>query len=102
MIGPKLKQYRLEHDLTFEEMAAIINRDLPDESAIHFTTLQRIENGDSEPHERTLYKIIKALPELAEDADWPVKKVYGIYRSIRRRTTSRRISERRRRTVGLM
>lgn len=64
MIGQKIKQYRLERDLTFEEMAAIINRDLPEESRIHASTLSRIESGDTEPNDRTLYKIQKALPEL--------------------------------------
>ena len=64
MISQKLKQYRLERDLTYEAMAAIINEGLPEESRIHVSTLSRIENGETEPNERTLYKIQKALPEL--------------------------------------
>lgn len=68
VIGPKLKQYRLERDLTFEALAEIINRDLPSESRIHVSTLARIENESTEPNERTLYKIQKALPELFDSA----------------------------------
>jgi len=67
-IGEKLKAYRLKHDLTFEALAEIINRDLPERSRLHVSTLSRIENGDTEPNPRTEYKIKKALPELFKDA----------------------------------
>ena len=66
-IGQKLKQYRLERDLTYGELAEIINKDLPEESRLHVSTLSRIENGDSEPSERTAYKIQKALPALFQE-----------------------------------
>lgn len=67
-IGPKLKQYRIENDLTLEEMAVIISRKLPKKSAVHYSTLARIENGDTEPNDRTLYKIQKAIPSLFNEA----------------------------------
>jgi transcriptional regulator with XRE-family HTH domain len=67
-IGQILKQYRLEKDLSFEALAGIINRNLPIESRVHATTLSRIENGDTEPTERTAYKIQKALPEIFNSA----------------------------------
>ncbi len=65
--GQKLKRYRLEHDLTFEALAEIINKDLPEESRIHASTLSRLENEVTEPNERTLYKIRKAFPALFKD-----------------------------------
>jgi transcriptional regulator with XRE-family HTH domain len=68
MIGKKLNQYRIEHDLTFEAMAEIVNENLPEDSRVHASTLSRIANGVAEPNERTLYKIKKAFPVLFKDA----------------------------------
>jgi transcriptional regulator with XRE-family HTH domain len=59
-IATKLKRYRLEHDLTFEEIA--------EKAGVGAPTVYRIENGLVEPNERTLYKLGKALPGLLESA----------------------------------
>ncbi len=66
--GQKLKRYRVERDLTFEALAKIINKGLPEQSRIHTSTLIRIENEAVEPNERTLYKIRKAIPEIFKGA----------------------------------
>ena len=55
-IGSRLKQYRLEHDLTFAQLAK--------DTGIKAPTLYRIENELVEPNERTLYRLQKAIPEL--------------------------------------
>lgn len=56
MIASKLKQFRLERDLTLAEIAS--------KAGVGVPTVYRIENGIAEPNERTLYKLEKAFPEL--------------------------------------
>jgi len=60
MIAAKLKQYRLEHDLTFEEVGC--------RAGIAAPTVYRIENGLASPNERTIHKLRKALPGLLDNA----------------------------------
>ncbi len=67
MLGKLLEAYRLKHDLTFEGMAAIINRDLPEYSHVHYSTLVRIVGG-ARPNARTRYKIEKVFPDIFKDA----------------------------------
>lgn len=59
-ISGRLKRYRLENDLTLEEIA---NR-----AGIATPTVYRIENGLVKPNERTIYKLRKSLPGLFENA----------------------------------
>lgn len=57
-IAARLKSLRLENDWTFDELAEKIG----DVSA---PTLYRIENGLSEPNERTTFKIEKFMASLS-------------------------------------
>jgi DNA-binding XRE family transcriptional regulator len=59
-VGAKLKQYRVEHDLTFEEISKLVE--------VTPSTIYRIENGLVDPNDRTLYKLKKALPGFLTDA----------------------------------
>lgn len=56
VLARDLKQYRLEHDLTYEDIENL--------AGIAASTAYRIENGLVEPQERTLYKLQKAFPDL--------------------------------------
>jgi transcriptional regulator with XRE-family HTH domain len=56
-LGDKLKAFRLEHDLTFNEIAK--------RAGIAAPTVYRIVNNLSEPSERTAYKLMKAFPGLS-------------------------------------
>jgi transcriptional regulator with XRE-family HTH domain len=59
-LAAKLKRYRIERDLTLQQIA--------DLAKIGVGTVYRLENGLVEPNERTLYKLRKALPGLIETA----------------------------------
>ncbi len=66
-IAQELKRYRLEHDLTFVNLAKLVNEQFPKSAGIHASTLFRIEKGMVEPHERTVYKLKRALPGFLND-----------------------------------
>jgi DNA-binding XRE family transcriptional regulator len=59
-IGKRLKAFRLERDMTFEQLGTLVD--------LNPSTLWKIENGERTPSERTLYKLKKAIPQLAEVA----------------------------------
>jgi DNA-binding XRE family transcriptional regulator len=56
-IRQQLKQYRLDHDLTFDDVAAKLN--------VAGSTIFRIEKGLVAPNERNLYKLQKMLSSAA-------------------------------------
>lgn len=59
-LAKRLKQYRIERDLTLGQIAALVK--------IGVGTVYRLENGLVKPNERTLYKLMKALPGFMSDA----------------------------------
>ena len=59
-ISIRLKQYRIERDLTLETIAQLTGLAAP--------TIYRIENGLVVPNDRTLHKLQKALPGLMDPA----------------------------------
>jgi len=54
------KRCRVERDLTLEKMAQMLS--------IHPSTVYRIENGITEPHERIAARILRVFPELGRTA----------------------------------
>lgn len=52
-VGKNIKKYRKLRDISQEELA--------DKVKIHYTTLSRIERGESNPPVQTIDKIAKAL-----------------------------------------
>ena len=52
-VGRRIKQVRKELGLTQEQLAEKVN--------MHYTTISRIETGDSNPPVQTISKIAKAL-----------------------------------------
>jgi transcriptional regulator with XRE-family HTH domain len=53
-----LKRYRIERDLTLQQIA--------DLTKLGVGTIYRLENGLVEPNERTVFKLRRALPGLLE------------------------------------
>lgn len=58
-IGNKVKQFRLERDLSQEKFAEL--------AKVDFTTINRIENGKINPSIKTIEKIAKALKVSPKD-----------------------------------
>ncbi len=52
-LGKNIKQLRIEKKLTQEQLS--------DNSGVSLRTIQRIENGETEAREQTLYKLTNAL-----------------------------------------
>jgi transcriptional regulator with XRE-family HTH domain len=59
-IAGRLKRFRIENDLTLEQIA--------NKAGLAAPTVYRIENGLAEPNERTLYKLGRAFPQLLDNA----------------------------------
>jgi transcriptional regulator with XRE-family HTH domain len=58
-IATALKTYRLEREWTLEEMATV--------TGFHASTLHRIEEGKTNPHDLTLHILKRKLPGFMED-----------------------------------
>lgn len=52
-LGKKIKKFRKEQKISQEELA--------DKTGLHYTTVSRIERGESNPPVYTIFKIAKAL-----------------------------------------
>lgn len=61
-LGKKIKKLRKERNISQEELAHQVG--------MHYTTLSRIERGESNPPVYTVYKIAKALKK-------PLKDLFG-------------------------
>lgn len=59
--GRRLKALRLELDLTLNQMG--------EPAGISGETIRSIEDGNREPHDRTIYRLMKAYPKLAEPSE---------------------------------
>ena len=55
--GERLKAYRLDRLWTLHQMATV--------TGLSISGLQSIENGKVQPHDLTVAKILKALPDLS-------------------------------------
>lgn len=67
MIGKQIKKYRVHNGLTQQKLAA--------EAGISLRTLQRLENGKTEPRGDTLIRIAEALEvSLDELVEWKLKE----------------------------
>lgn len=58
-IGEKVKRFRLERDLGQEKLAEL--------AKVDFTTINRIENGKTNPSVKTIEKIARALKVSPKD-----------------------------------
>lgn len=58
-IAAALKEYRMNREWTLEELATV--------TGFHASTLHRIEEGKSRPHDLTLHILKRKLPGFMED-----------------------------------
>jgi len=56
MVARALKAYRMKHEWTLEQMAAVTD--------LHSSTIHKLENGATLPHELTLARLERKLPGL--------------------------------------
>jgi transcriptional regulator with XRE-family HTH domain len=76
-IGDEIRQFRVENDVTIEDMVTRINKLFP-RRGIHPSTISRIERGVT-PNARTEYKLRLVLSELSNSsAEAPAADVTGV------------------------
>lgn len=56
LMGQKLKEYRLSHLWTLQQVASM--------SGLSVSTIQKIESGTVIPHDLSIAKLCKAFPDL--------------------------------------
>lgn len=57
-IGTALRNMRLERNLTLKQVGTLVD--------LHLASVQKIERGEVVPQDRTVYRILKAFPDLLE------------------------------------
>lgn len=57
-IGTALRRMRLDRNLTLEQVGTLVD--------LHLASVQKIERGKVKPQDRTVYRILKAFPDLLE------------------------------------
>ena len=63
-VGQAIRNYRVERDLTIFELVSMVNKGLPRKSQLHPSTISKLENGITNPNQRTRFKLVRAFPEI--------------------------------------
>jgi len=76
-IGVRLKQLRIERDLTLKQLASLVG--------VTIGTIWGIEQGRCGPNDRTLYKLQRVFPTLLLEGDPPADQPQEVERFVARR-----------------